>query len=98
MKDWKTWALIIGLYLLVKMCGGCNGCGGSVPKPDLEELKKKIYYQTGWQPYQFNFEKLELSVEDPPIYEFEIRGPYGSHKTGQVSVYENGSIKNVSVY
>jgi len=26
MKDWKTWVLLIGIYLLVKMCGGCNGC------------------------------------------------------------------------
>lgn len=33
MKDWKTWVLIIGIYLVVKMCGGCDGCeshdGGS---------------------------------------------------------------------
>ena len=43
------------------------------------------------------FDKLELSVEDPPIYEFKIKGPYGSSKTGQVSVYEDGSIKNVIV-
>ena len=28
MKDWKVWGLLIGLFLLVKMCGGCNGCGG----------------------------------------------------------------------
>lgn len=28
MKDWKTWALLIGIYLLVKMCGGCEGCSG----------------------------------------------------------------------
>lgn len=97
MKDWKTWILLIGLFFLVKMCGGCLGCSGSAPKPDLEELKKKIYYQTGWQPYQFSFDKLELSVEDPPIYEFKIKGPYGSSKTGQVSVYEDGSIKNVIV-
>lgn len=25
MKDWKIWALLIGLYLVVKMCGGCGG-------------------------------------------------------------------------
>lgn len=28
MKDWRVWALLIGLFLLVKMCGGCVGCGG----------------------------------------------------------------------
>lgn len=27
MKDWRFWALLIVIYLLVKMCGGCNGCG-----------------------------------------------------------------------
>ena len=28
MKDWKTWVLIIGIYFLVKTCGGCEGCSG----------------------------------------------------------------------
>ena len=28
MKDWRVWALLIGLYLVVKMCGGCDGCNG----------------------------------------------------------------------
>ena len=28
MKDWKLWALLIGLYLVGKMCGGCEGCSG----------------------------------------------------------------------
>lgn len=26
MKDWKTWVLLIGLFLMVKTCGGCEGC------------------------------------------------------------------------
>jgi len=26
MKDWKVWALLVALFLLVKMCGGCNAC------------------------------------------------------------------------
>lgn len=30
MKDWKTWVLLIGIYLLVRMCGGCNGCNSDV--------------------------------------------------------------------
>lgn len=98
MKDWKVWVFVIVLFLIVKNCGGCNGCSSSTPKPDLEELKRKIYYQTDWQPYQFSFEKLELSVEEPPIYDFEIKGPYGARKSGQVSVYEDGGIKNVVVY
>lgn len=34
MKDWRVWALVIGLYLLVKMCGGCNGCSSGL---DLSE-------------------------------------------------------------
>jgi len=28
MKDWKTWVLLLGIYFLVKMCGGCEGCKG----------------------------------------------------------------------
>lgn len=28
MKDWKTWVLLIGVFFLVKTCGGCEGCGG----------------------------------------------------------------------
>lgn len=29
MKDWKSYVVILGLLLLVKMCGGCNGCDSS---------------------------------------------------------------------
>ena len=29
MKDWKIWALVIGICLVIKICGGCNGCGDS---------------------------------------------------------------------
>lgn len=35
MKDWRVWALLIGLFVLVKMCGGCNGCSGG--RLDLSE-------------------------------------------------------------
>lgn len=27
MKDWKTWASLIAVIVLVKMCGGCDGSG-----------------------------------------------------------------------
>lgn len=44
MKDWKLWAILIGLYLVVKMCGGCNGCGsyGDVRSESISELKQII--------------------------------------------------------
>lgn len=35
MKDWRVWALLIGLYLVIRMCGGCNGCSGG--RLDLSE-------------------------------------------------------------
>lgn len=44
MKDWKVWALLIGLYLVVKMCGGCNACSdyGDVRSTSITELKSII--------------------------------------------------------
>lgn len=44
MKDWKVWALLIGVYLLVKMCGGCNACSsyGDVRSESISELKQII--------------------------------------------------------
>ena len=44
MKDWKVWALLIGLYLVAKMCGGCNACSsyGDVRSESISELKSII--------------------------------------------------------
>lgn len=99
MKDWKTWVLLLGIYFLVKMCGGCEGCSGcsGVPKPDKAELIQKIARQQGVQPYEITIEELELAVKDPPIYDLKIKS-HGFHMTGQVSVYNDGSIKNVVFY
>lgn len=99
MKDWRLWVLLIGVYLMVKMCGGCEGCSGcsgcsGVPKPDKAELLQEIARQQGVQPYEITIEKLELAVEDPPIYELKIKS-HGFHLEGQVSVYNDGRIKNV---
>lgn len=41
MKDWKVWALLIALYLIVKMCGGCNGCGSDSNISENNEYKKE---------------------------------------------------------
>ena len=35
MKDWRLWVFLIGIYLMVKMCGGCKGCDG-IPKGMVE--------------------------------------------------------------
>ena len=34
MKDWKVWALLIGAYLLAKMCGGCERCSSDSNIPE----------------------------------------------------------------
>ena len=26
MKDWRTWVMLIGVFFLIQMCGGCSGC------------------------------------------------------------------------
>lgn len=44
MKDWKTWVLLIGVFFLIKTCGGCNGCSdyGDVRSTSISELKSII--------------------------------------------------------
>ena len=34
MKDWKTWVLLIGVFFLIKTCGGCEGCSDDSDIPE----------------------------------------------------------------
>ena len=43
MKDWRFWVLLIAVYLLVKMCGGCKGCGCSSDISDNNNSEKKEF-------------------------------------------------------
>lgn len=37
MKDWRIWAFVIVLFLIVKGCGGCNRCGSDESSSDSHE-------------------------------------------------------------
>ena len=43
MKDWRFWVLLIAVYLLVKMCGGCEGCSSD---SDIPEQKPTTFTKT----------------------------------------------------
>ena len=43
MKDWKTWVLLIGIFFLVKTCGGCEGCSSD---SDIPEQKPTTFSKT----------------------------------------------------
>ena len=43
MKDWKLWAVVVILFLIVKACGGCNGCEND---SDIPEQKPTTYTRT----------------------------------------------------
>ena len=97
MKDWKTWVLLLGVYFFVKMCGGCNGCGGpSGIDTDALEIRLIGKYHIS-NPHITSVEKVN---DDPPTFRFEYDYEDRSlgmrqHRTGHCTLYEDGDFKDI---
>ena len=93
MKNWKTWALLIGLYLLVKMCGGCNGCGDKINKSALEDEIERRY---GMEVRHIN--SVEKVNDDPETYKFvfewNMRG-IRERQSGFLYLYDDGTVDKI---
>ena len=99
MNNWKTFAVCLVIYLLVRTCGGCNGCssGGSIPKPRMEKLLERLSDESGFAKHELLISDVNLIIDNPPTYEFKARGPYGTKLTGRCTVHNSGTIDGFSV-
>ncbi len=102
MKNWKFWALLIGLYLVVKMCGGCDGCGSS-PHWSKESIENAIEIRLISR-YNIDYPHvidIKQTAENPPTYEFEyeyvdrLTGAR-NQRTGHCTFYEDGQIRDIN--
>ena len=100
MKDWRLWAFLIGIYLMIKMCGGCNGCGSDSDTSD-DEFKRAIEIRLI---SKFNAESPHISTiekisDNPSTYrfEFDYKDVYGNwqHKTAHCTFWEDGELKEI---
>ncbi|MBP5715280.1 MAG: hypothetical protein J6X07_11370 [Prevotella sp.] len=96
MKDWKVWAFCIALFLLVKMCGGCNGCGSSGLDTDALEIRLigKYHYT------DVHINSYKKVKDDPPTFEFEYDYTLRSvgirqTRTGHCTLYPDGDFKDI---
>ena len=93
------WGIFIAIFLMMKMCGGCEGCdGGGTPSgPDIRQLKERVSRETGYEMQEFSISDIEFVHDDPPTYQFRIRGPYGVSHEGRCSLSSGGNVRGVSI-
>ena len=99
MKDWKSWAVIIGIYLLFKMCGGCDGCGSS--RFDMESVENAIEIHLISKVHADpHITTIKQTSDNPPTYRFEYeyldRNGIRQHRTGSCTFYEDGQIRDLN--
>lgn len=92
MNNWKTWAVIIGVFLLFRMCGGCNG-GGDINK---DALKSAIERRSGKDVRHIN--SVE-KVNDAPltykfVFEWNMEG-IRERQSGFVYLYDDGTVDKI---
>ena len=98
MKDWKTWAVIIGIFLLVRMCGGCDGCNSS--GFDMESVENAIEIHLISKVHADpHVTTIKQTSDNPPTYNFEYEyvDRYGirQHRSGFCTFYEDGQVKDL---
>ena len=64
MKDWRFWTIIIALFILIRMCGGCGG-SSDVDKAELESAIHCLYDARIYDVEVASVKKMKSS---PPTY------------------------------
>ena len=95
MKDWRLWVFLIGIYLMIKMCGGCLGCGNGISKGDLMDAIEDRY---GMDVRHIN--SIEKVQRNPETYRFVFEWNMGGireRQSGYVYLFKDGAIDRISL-
>ena len=94
MKDWRIWALLIGLYLVVKMCGGCGGSSDV----DKAELQSAIHCLYDARIDDVDVSSVKKVKSTPPTYKVEYSYYYLGRcidAEAYCSLKEDGKIEKI---